>query len=142
MSDVQNLIIETATKLFEKHCTPETLRQFEQGVWPAELWTLVEQTGLNLASLPESVGGAGGSLSDAVAVLRVAGQYGVPLPLAETYLSGWLLAAAGQSLPDGPLTVAFSQAETAPHFSPGAEGWLTNGTFRQVPWAWQAHQIL
>ncbi len=142
MSDVQNLIIETATRLFEDYCTPEILRQAEQGVWPAELWTKVEETGLPLASIPEEAGGAGGNLSDAIAVLRVAGQFGVPLPLAETYLAWWLAAGAGLTLSTEPVAVVFTQAGTEPRFSQQDGGWTVSGTVARVGWARHAKQLL
>jgi acyl-CoA dehydrogenase len=137
MSETQNLIVETATQLFNDHCKVETLRQAEQGIWSAKLWQVVEETGLPLASLPESAGGVGGSLSDALAVLRIAGQFGAPLPLAETYLAGWIVSAAGLALPGGALTVAFSP-KGALRFSRR----LLSGTAPQVAYARHAAQIL
>jgi acyl-CoA dehydrogenase len=142
MSDTQDLIIQTAGKLFEDHCTPETLRLAEQGHWPGTLWELVEQTGLNRVSLPEKVEGAGGDLSDALAVLRITGRFAVPLPLAETYLAGWLLAASGRALPTGPHTVAFSQSGTEVCFHRRASRWVLSGTVSHVGWARHAQQIL
>jgi alkylation response protein AidB-like acyl-CoA dehydrogenase len=138
MSEVLSLIVETATQLFEDHSTPEILRQAEQGIWPAELWAAVEQTGLQLASLPEEQGGAGGNLSDALAVLRVAGQFGVPLPLAESYLAGWVLTTSGQTVPSGPLTVAFARNGADLRFTDTG----LNGIVQRVPYARYAEQIV
>lgn len=143
MSDIQDLIIQTATQVFEDHCTTETLRLAEGGVWPAELWAVLEQTGLPLASLPETVGGSGGSLSDALAVLRIAGQFAVPLPLAETYLASWILAASGVALPSGPLTVAFTRGDTAAfQFRRRASTWKMTGIASRVSWARHARQLV
>lgn len=143
MNDIRDLIIQTATQVFEDHCTTETLRLAEEGVWSTELWAVLEQTGLTLASLPETVGGAGGSLSDALAVLRIAGQFAVPLPLAETYLASWILAASGMTLPSGPLTVAFTRGDTAAfQFRRRASTWKITGTASRVSWARHAHQLV
>lgn len=142
MTDIQDLVIQTATQLFEDHCTSETLRLAEEGIWPAALWAVLEQTELTLASLPETVGGAGGSLRDALAVLRVSGQFAVPLPLAETYLAGWLLSSAGRVVPSGPLTVAFNRTGTAVHFRRRGNTWTVTGTVPRVSWACHARQIV
>jgi hypothetical protein len=51
--------------------------------------------------------GRGGSLSEAVAVLRLVGRHAAPVPLAETdLLAGWALSASGLPVPGGPLTAA------------------------------------
>ena len=43
-----------------------------------------------LAALPESAGGADAEWSDLFAVLRVAGRFAAPIPLAETMLAAWV----------------------------------------------------
>ena len=45
-------------------------------------------------------------MADGFAVLRVAGRFAAPVPLAETLMAGWLLARAGIAVPSGPMTVA------------------------------------
>jgi acyl-CoA dehydrogenase len=142
MSDIQDLIIQTATKLFADHCDHKTLQLAEQGIWPDGFWTVLQETGLTQASLPESIGGAGGSLSDAFTVLRIAGQFAVPLPIAETYLACWMLAAAGVSLPEGPLTVVFPHVGAAMHFQRRDYQWSLTGCASQVGWARHARQIV
>ena len=142
MSDIQDLIIQTATKIFEDHCDHKTLQLAEQGTWPDKFWSVLEENGLTQASIPEALGGAGGSLSDAFTVLRIAGQFAVPLPIAETYLAGWLLASAGISLPEGPLAVAFPHGGTEMHFHKRDGQWLLTGTSSQVGWVRYAQQIV
>jgi acyl-CoA dehydrogenase len=142
MSDIQQLIIQTATKIFADACDHKTLQLAEQGNWSGELWSIVEDAGLMQASLPEALGGAGGSLSDALTVLRIAGQFAVPLPIAETYLAKWLLAAAGRLPPSGPLTVAYAHGTAALPFQRSEKRWLLSGTFARVGWARHAQQIV
>src|ERR1700735_2766355 len=90
------LLIETATRAFAATATPQAVRQAATDRWAAKMWPAAAEIGLPWISVPESAGGAGGSVADAVAVLGVAGRHAVPLPLAETgLLSGWLLAASG-----------------------------------------------
>src|SRR6516225_3839948 len=60
-----------------------------EGVWPKALWDALEESGLPLTWVPEELGGAGAALADGFAVLRVAGRYAAPVPLAETLMAGW-----------------------------------------------------
>lgn len=73
----------------------------------AALWTQLEELGLTLAAMPESLGGAGGSMAEVLTILRVAAAHGVSLPLLETgMLAGGLLAAARLSAVQGPMAIA------------------------------------
>src|SRR5437762_3782032 len=40
-----------------------------------------------------------------MAVLRAVGRHAAPVPVAETMLAAWLLAAGGVSVPDAPMSV-------------------------------------
>ena len=53
-----------------------------------------------LAALPESAGGADAEWSDLFAVLRVAGRFAAPIPLAETMLAAWVAGRPGWRLPN------------------------------------------
>ena len=55
----------------------------------------MSETGVPLAALPESAGGADAEWSDLYAVLRVAGRFAAPIPLAETMLAAWVASSAG-----------------------------------------------
>ncbi|GAA4537981.1 acyl-CoA dehydrogenase [Pseudonocardia xishanensis] len=93
-----------------------------------ELWKTLEQTGLARLTLPEEACGSGGALSDAAAVLRMAGRHGARVPLVETdLLGGWLLHAAGLEVPTGPLS-----AVLAPGLA--VEGDRATGTLHRVAW--------
>lgn len=108
MNDLRAMIDETAEKIFRDLCSKELVDGAEQGEWPDALWNALEESGLTRAAVPEAFGGSGGSLGDAMAVLRQAGRHAAPLPLAETVIAGWLLGEAESAVPEGPLTVAFS----------------------------------
>jgi acyl-CoA dehydrogenase len=100
------LLVETVDRLLAERCTPEALELAEAEGWCGPAWDGLVEAGFTRIALPETVGGSGGSLSDAADVLRVVGRWAAPVPLAETaFLGGWLLARAGLALPDGPLTV-------------------------------------
>jgi acyl-CoA dehydrogenase len=105
MSDMRAILEDTVTRLFTQRVTQDLLGSAESGTWPAALWRAVEDNGLARSHVPEALGGAGGGWGEAFVILRAAGRHAVPLPLAETMLAAWLLAAAGIEAPEGPLTV-------------------------------------
>src|SRR5215475_8315916 len=139
MSDsTDNIIVDTATRIFQDLCEPATINDTEKGVWPTALWDALEESGLPLAWVPDELGGAGAALSDGFAVLRAAGRFAVPAPLAETLMAGWLLGSAGIMVPSGPLTIAPVHADG--HISLTADGTL-RGRARRVPFARNAEHI-
>src|SRR4029077_4450400 len=90
------LLIETAGRLFSDTCTHRSIQAAEREGWAPGVWAPVAEVGLPWIAIPEAAGGGGGALPDALAVLRIAGRYAAPIPLAETgLLAGWLLAGAG-----------------------------------------------
>ncbi|MGE0877931.1 MAG: acyl-CoA dehydrogenase family protein [Acidimicrobiia bacterium] len=133
---VDELLLSTAEKVFGDTCTFEAIEAAEANGWAPEIWRAVAQTGLPWISVPESAGGSGGSLADALAVVQVAARYGAPIPIAETgLLAGWLLASAGLPIGEGVATVV-----------PGNEltfaGGRLNGVAHQVAWASAAERIV
>jgi acyl-CoA dehydrogenase len=97
------------------------------------LWETLEEAGLTLAGIPEELSGSGGGLAEAAAIVRLAGYFAAPVPLAETALiGGWALAAAGLSVPSGPVSAAADPSFTLERS--GAE-WILSGAAAHVPWA-------
>src|ERR1700724_3358062 len=109
MDETREILGATVERLLAPHCTSSKLLQAEGGVWPAALWTALEQAGLTRALLPEASGGAGLEPEQALSLVRAAGRHAAPVPLAETMMAGWLLAGAGLVIPDGPLTILPTQ---------------------------------
>jgi len=95
MSETRELLREAAERLFAKHCTAETMRRADGGEFPQALWRALSEAGYTAALIPESAGGAGFGMADALPLLFSAGRHAVPAPLAETMLAGWLLSSAG-----------------------------------------------
>lgn len=133
-----DMVRETAERLFQTACDTDTLRAADHGTWPAALWTAIEEAGLTKALLPESAGGFGVSVPDALSLLRVAAAHAAPVPLAETMLAGWLLADAGLPVPDGPLSLGPVRAEETARLHRDGTGWHIEGTLSRIPWARQA----
>src|SRR5260370_10467104 len=133
-----NIIVDTATRIFQDLCEPNTVNEAEQGVWPEALWDAWEESGLPPPWVPDELGGAGAALADGFAVLRAAGRFAAPVPLAETLMAGWLLTKAGIAVPGGPLPVAPVHADGGVPLT--ADGALS-GRGRRVPFARNAGQI-
>ena len=95
-----SLLTDTVGEIFAAVCTDDALRAAERDGFAPAAWDAVAEAGLPWISVPEAAGGEGGDLADALAVLRLAGYHGLPLPLAETgVLAGWLLATSGLRSP-------------------------------------------
>jgi acyl-CoA dehydrogenase len=105
------LLLETARKVFSDISTFEVVQDAEHLGWAPAVWEAAASIGLPWIGVPEEGGGAGGTLSDAIAVLQIAGRYAAPIPLAETLLAGWLLAGAGLPVGEEPLTVVPGRKE-------------------------------
>jgi alkylation response protein AidB-like acyl-CoA dehydrogenase len=133
-----NIIVDTATRIFMDLCEPQTVNAAEEGQWPQALWDALEESGLTLAWVPDKLGGAGAEMIDGFAVLRVAGRFAAPVPLAETLMAGWLLAQAGINAPAGPMTIAPVHEDG--NILLGADGKL-QGRARHIPFARSARHL-
>ncbi|MCW2607979.1 MAG: acyl-CoA dehydrogenase, partial [Frankiales bacterium] len=124
--------------VLDDHCTPARLAASEGRVDEA-LWQVLHEGGLTLVGVPEEVGGSGGGLRDAAVVLRLAGEFAAPVPLAESsLLAGWLLGLAGRDLPDGPVTTGHGRV-TARRV---AGAWELDGVLHRVPGARVAKAVV
>ncbi len=136
------MLLESMGRLFEDLCTKQVVDAAETGVFAAELWQAVSETGLPLAALPESAGGADAEWSDLYAALRVAGRYAAPIPLAETMLAGWIASSAGLDIVDGPMTVGPVRASDRLSLTRDGNGWRLHGTASRLPYASNAEKIV
>lgn len=139
-NDVRAMLVDAATRLFASRVEPKLLESAKREGWSEPLWRELERAELPLVSVPEAAGGAGGALSDAAAVLRVAGRHCAPVPLAETgMLAGWALAASGFKVPPGPLTAADGAALSVRE---DRSGFRVSGALSRVPWARIAEHVV
>jgi acyl-CoA dehydrogenase len=139
--EVRGMLVETATRLFADHVDAKVLDAAKRDGWSPDLWRVAEAAQLPLISIAEAAGGAGGSLSDWAAVLRVAGRYSAPVPLAETGIAGWLLANSGLAIPAGPLAFGPAHGEVVTARKTGGT-WTLTGSLRRVPWARVAQRLI
>jgi acyl-CoA dehydrogenase len=135
VAESENIVVETAEKIFADLADAQTINRDNTGAWKAPLWQALSEAGLPLAWVDEEFGGSGASLADGFAVLNAAGRHAIAVPLAETMLAGWLLAQAKISSPEGEMTVV--PATPKDRITQNADGTLT-GRARSVPFAKEA----
>jgi acyl-CoA dehydrogenase len=136
------LLADAVERFFSERCLPDFVAAAEAGSDTTELWTETEQLGLTLVSVSEDTGGEGGSLADAMTVLRAAGRHAVPLPIAETILAGWLLSEAGLPVGLGPATIAPAQPSDHLLLTTRGGGLRITGSALRIPWGCAARRIV
>jgi acyl-CoA dehydrogenase len=115
--------------------------------WDDGLWGTLAEAGLTGVGLPESSGGSGGELADAVAIVRTLAAGAAAVPVAEQLLvAGPAVVAADLTLPpvDEPLTFALGPAVTA-HASDDGDGpgrFTLSGTVTDVAWSGAARHLV
>jgi acyl-CoA dehydrogenase len=138
----RSLLADAVATFFGERCMPEDVSRVEAGADARPLWSEMEELGLTLVGVPEEAGGGGGSLVDALTVLRSAGRHAVPLPLAETsVLAGWALADAGLAILAGPTTIAPVRADDHLRIAVRGDARL-DGRALRVPWAAGAEPVV
>ena len=98
----RQLLRQSVAALVSKHATSDANRRAMDSVtgYDEALWSMLcEQVGVAALVVPEEIGGAGGELADAAAVLEELGRALVPTPLLGTTLAELALLAADE--PDG-----------------------------------------
>jgi acyl-CoA dehydrogenase len=133
--DETRMLLESMSRLFEDHCTKQVADAAETGIFAQSLWDQVAESGVPLAALPESAGGADAEWSDLYAVLRVAARFSAPIPLAETMLAGWAAASCGLETSDGPMTVGPVRAADTLTLTRDGNGWRLSGAATRLPYA-------
>jgi len=132
VAESENIVVETAEKIFADLADAQTINRDPKGNWKAPLWQALTEAGLPLSWVPEDCGGSGASMAEGFSVLGAAGRFAIAVPLAETMLAGWLLAQARIASPEGPMTVA--PASPRDRIALDADGTLS-GRARGVPFA-------
>ena len=138
MAESENIVAETAEKIFSDLADAQTINHDKNGSWKAPLWQALTDAGLPLSWVAEDCGGSGASMAEGFSVLSAAGRFAIAVPLAETMLAGWLLAQAKIPSPDGAMTVTPASPKDRIALNP--DGTLS-GRARGVPFAKQARHI-
>ena len=138
MAEAENIVVETAERIFADLADAQTINRDTKGGWKAPLWQALGEAGLPLSWVSEEYGGSGASMADGFAVLGAAGRFALAVPLAETMLAGWLLSQAGIASPEGEMTVA--PASPRDRVTLDTDGTLT-GRARGIPFAKEAKHL-
>ncbi len=141
------LIIDSAQKIFADTCNKAVLDAAETGEFPESIWRAVRNNGFHQLALADS----GVGLAELFAVVRVAGQQALPVPLAEALLANRWLGYEGEDL----LSIGLAATTNAGHgTSDGDQGAgrrtrgqlarsSTNGhEWTDVPWGRNAARVL
>lgn len=108
MSDMTSVLIEAADRILgQAYPTPP-------GGFDTALWNLVADAGLDKLLMPEDAGGSGDAFGDAAALAVRLGARGGAVPLIETMVANWCLAASGLPVPEGPKALHATAGGTAP----------------------------
>lgn len=141
MSEMLEMILDSTGRMFKDYSTKELIDLSEQGEWAGELWDVLVESGILLVGIPEEMDGAGGDYIDAFNILRLAGKYAVPLPIAETLMAQWLLAQKVEKPTAEPITLSFQENSQFVIKESGA-GFIVTGKATNVPWARHAKKLL
>jgi acyl-CoA dehydrogenase len=135
VTESDNIVAETAERIFADLADAQTINHDKDGAWKAPLWQALTQAGLPLSWVGEDCDGSGAGMAEGFGVLSAAGRFAIAVPLAETMLAGWLLSQAKIASPDGAMTVA--PASPKDHIALNADGALS-GRARGIPFATDA----
>ncbi len=138
MAESENIVAETAERIFADLADAQTINRDKKGGWKAPLWQALTEAGLPLSWVPEDCDGSGASMAEGFSVLSAAGRFAIAVPLAETMLAGWLLSQAKIASPEGTMTVA--PASPKDRITLNADGTLS-GRARGIPFAKEAKHI-
>ncbi|WP_040339828.1 acyl-CoA dehydrogenase family protein [Candidatus Blastococcus massiliensis] len=138
MATDQDLVVETVRGILGAH---EPFDPTPDRRWDAGLWSALADAGLTGVGLPESAGGSGGELADAVAIVRTLAAGAGAVPAAEQLLvAGPAVIAAGLPLPpvEEPLTFGHAEGVVA---APAGDAWTLSGSVSDVPWSGVAAHV-
>src|SRR3972149_8144303 len=106
MTETGNLVVEAARGILRVLGEPQALTGAADERWRTPLWRAREDSVLTRAWVPEPLNGAGARIAEGFEILRIAGEFAVAVPLAETLLAGGVLSPAGPAGPQGMLSRA------------------------------------
>ena len=143
MATDQDLVVETVRDILSAF-PPFVLTGDRR--WDDGLWAALAEAGLTGVGLPESSGGSGGELADAVAIVRTLAAGAAAVPVAEQLLvAGPAVVAAGLPLPSPVEVLTFVVGEdVVAHASDDGDGpgrFVLTGAASGIPWAQQASHV-
>jgi len=141
MTTTDQILLDSASRLFADLCTDEALHCAERGEWLASHWQAIEELGLPLALVDEAAGGFGFDPLDALGLVRLAGKFALPLPLADTMAANRRLGEAGFEVLPGVAVLAVGATGDQLRLTRQPDGWLLQGRCSGVPWGRHAARV-
>ncbi|ORU90839.1 MAG: acyl-CoA dehydrogenase [Cycloclasticus sp. symbiont of Poecilosclerida sp. M] len=132
MSELAQLIEESASRLFERFSDSDAALEMEAGGFPEQTWQEFVADGWLTTMLDEEKGGSGLGFSGGCLLMRLAGYHAVPLPVAESLLANYLATEAGFK-PNDELLVPAVLLQTVQ---------TKQVTLQHVPWARHASAVV
>jgi alkylation response protein AidB-like acyl-CoA dehydrogenase len=126
-------------RLLDAACDAAVVAAVERGEPATAVWGALADAGIDRAWLPEDAGGIDASVADVCAIVRLAGRFAAPVPLADTLLAGRVLAAAGAPPGQGMLALSVAGAGSA---AVSLEGGMLHGQRPRVPFARHATALV
>lgn len=141
MSDSTREIRSALRTILADHSTADAVLAAETEGWNESLWNVLDQNGFGTIAVSEQIGGSGGSVADACAVLQEMGRSAASVPFAEhALLAGWLLALGNRALPEGVLTVIHDVSDMTVERT--GDGITVSGEAKHVAWASASSHVL
>ena len=78
--ETRDMLLDTAGRFFTERCGRDVVNGVEKGVWPADLWKEIATLGWPGLLVPTELGGSGGSVTDALALVEELGRACFPGP--------------------------------------------------------------
>ena len=66
----ENIVVETAERIFADLADPQTINRDGKGGWKAPLWQALTEAGLPLSWVAEDCGGSGASMAEGSSLVR------------------------------------------------------------------------
>jgi acyl-CoA dehydrogenase len=139
MTDLQNMLMDTANRLLNDISGRGLWRSAEKGTWPQKEWDALVEMGLVQALVPDA--GDTPSPTEALPLAELAGYHALPVPLAESLVGNYLLASAGLRSTDQPMALA-CPAGAVVRLSRVDGQWRVSGSLRRVAWGRDVPRVL
>ena len=133
MSDLAQMVEESATRLFGSFVETQATELMEAGDFPQAIWDDFVADGWLKTMLPEEKEGTGLGLEGGYLLMRLAGYYATPLPITESLMAFYLAAEAGIDLPNGVFVPVFLTEDTTQS---------STLTIKNIPWARHAEGLI
>lgn len=130
----------TVAEILDDAWSLDAQQRAEGEGWSSECWNVLAKAEMPWVGVPDTLGGAGGTIADATKVVRQVGRHGAPVPVAETGLVGGGFAAAlGIEVPRGIISVPVPSKGDLLRVDDSGK---VSGVLHRVPWGRYADAIV